>query len=232
MLKDLSGAFRLALAAGLALLPAAAASSQDSEPAPTIDPRAVAAVERSWATEATYALYAWNWVREENGQPRQAWSAEFHDGVRHRVETPTVRVVADCEARTGTAIDLARNETVRGTGVANIACGLSRNAQLVSLEWLGRRDGPSGPVDMVRLTDPDNTRTYAVDGQGVLVAAEIFARAGNVCLQQAPVAVENRLPEDDIFSEESLGRSVVPERMRGPLERPSGNLWLTEPSCF
>lgn len=48
-------------------------------------------------TRATYSVFFWN-VITRPGSPAQAeWSAEFHKGALHRVETPRDRIVANCE---------------------------------------------------------------------------------------------------------------------------------------
>ena len=208
-----------------------AASGPAAEPADAVDPRAV--VERTRTTNSTYALYAWNWVRDPDGSRRREWSAEFHSGTRHRVETPAVRIVADCAARTGTAFDVTSGESVEGPSVAAAACGISAHAPVRSLEWLGRRDSRFGPVDLLRLVYPDNERTYAVSPEGILVAAEIFASDPQVthCVQNEAVAVERALPAGNIFSAESLARSVVAESYREPPASASADLWTRLLSC-
>lgn len=198
------------------------------------DPRAQAAIERSRETASVYALYGWNWVRDEDGGARQDWSAEFHRGRLHRVETPEVRVVADCAGRTGIAIDLRTGETSSGADVAAAACGVSAHQDVLAAKWVGRRESRFGAVDMIELADSRDKRTYAIDDRGVLVAAEIFPSDGGrlYCVQNEAVAVESRLPEDDIFTEDSLSRSVVAERYRSAPATPSADLWLTPFSCF
>ena len=198
-----------------------------------IDPRAQQVVERTRTTNATYARYAWNWVRDADGSVRREWSAEFHRGTLHRVETPSLRVIADCAARTGMAVDVATGETFEGPSVAAVACGISAHAPVESLEWLGARDSRFGPVETVRLTDPEDERIFVVDADGALVAFEVFARTADraTCLQGEAVAVERRVPEGDIFSAESLVESVVPDRHRAPPAAPVGDLWTRDRPC-
>ena len=64
------------------------------------------AFERTKRTRATYALYSWNWIKGDGFEGGPQWSAEFHRGTLHRVETPRFRVVADCAAGTGAMIDV------------------------------------------------------------------------------------------------------------------------------
>jgi len=52
-------------------------------------------------TTATYSVFAWNIITRSNKPTEQEWSAEFHQGALHRVETPRDRIIADCAAMTG-----------------------------------------------------------------------------------------------------------------------------------
>ena len=217
----------IALSIVLASIVPASASVQQSV-------EAEATIARSRQTQATYALYGWNWIRDFGGVPMQGWSAEFHRGHLHRVETPDARAIADCRARTGVSIVLSTGETRSGETVANSACGVNANPEATAASLLPRRESRFGAVDMVQLLDPREKRSYAIDDRGVLVAAEIFPRdpAGLYCVQNEAVAVEAELPEEDIFSEKSLERSVVPERYRSAPDSPAANLWTSPFSCF
>ena len=221
--------------AALSLLAlSSAACAQENSPSPgAIDPRAHAAVARSRTTGATYSLYAWNWARYPDGTPHQGWSAEFHQGRSHRVETPDIRVVADCAAGTGTMLNVRSGERTSGARVANAACGVNANAAVLAAEWLGRRNGRFGSVDMIKLIDEGEERSYAIDEQGVLMATEIFPRGADpgYCVQNEASAVERTVPAGDLFSPESLNRSVVADRFRAPPPRPAGNFWLRDFSC-
>ena len=210
---------------------AAAAAAETAEPAP--DPRARAVFERTKQTRATYALYSWNWVKGSGFETGPHWSAEFHRGPLHRVETPHVRLVADCSAGTGTMLRVDSNETESGAGVARAACGINSNFPLRSLEWLGRKSSRFGPVETVRILDRSDERIYAVDESGVLVASEIFPRdpKATYCVQQEPLAIERRLPGTDMFSPRSLSRSFAAERFATPPEAAVGDLWLGTRRC-
>ena len=226
-----SGLFNFSLAV-LAL--SSATCAQEGAPSPgAIDPRAQAAIDRSRTTEATYSLYAWNWARYPDGTPHRGWSAEFNRGRMHRVETPEIRVVADCAAGTGTMLNVRSGEQTSGSRVANAACGVHANAVVLTAEWLGRRNGRFGSVDMIKLIDEGEERSYAIDEQGVLMATEIFPRGADpgYCVQNEAFAVERTVPAGDIFSPESLNRSVVADRFRAAPPRPAGNFWLRDFSC-
>lgn len=221
-------------ALALLLIGATAASAtcaKSAEPAP--DPRAQAAFERTKRTRETYALYSWNWVKGAGLEISPQWSAEFHRGNLHRVETPQVRVVADCAAGTGAMIEVASGRTESGAAAAGAACGINSNFPIRNLEWLGRKNSRFGALDMLRVLDSGDERIYAVDRAGVLVAAEVFPRDEGTgsCLQQEPLAVEKVLPAEDMFSEESLQSSFAEARFQSPPKAYIGDLWFGARRC-
>lgn len=219
----------------LPLLAAAALAQAPAPPAgadaPDTGARALAVLERTKTTRVTYAMYGWAWVQNADGSLRDEWSAEFNSGARHRVETPGARLVADCDAQTGTGINLATGERFEGRHIAQIACGIATAQAIREVNWLGAETGRFGQVDRLRILDDEVERFYVVDRDGILVGAEIYASAENSCLQAEAVAVERSLPEGDLFSVESLSRSVVPERYRRVPERRVGDLWTPGRSC-
>jgi hypothetical protein len=97
--------------------------------------------------------------------------------------------------------------------------------------WLGSAASRFGPVDRLRIVDETNERFYAVDRDGILGGAEVYALDGRHCLQSEPRAVERSLPESDMFSAESLDRSFVAERYRRPPESRVGDLWMPGRTC-
>jgi hypothetical protein len=218
-----------AILVGLAALGIAGATS--AEPAP--DARARAVFDRTKQTQATYAHYSWNWVKGSGFATGPHWSAEFHRGRLHRVETPHIRVVADCAAGTGTFFHVETGEGEDSPAAARAACGINSNVPLRSLQWLGRKPSRFGPVDVVRILDPAEERIYAVDDDGVLVSTEIFPRdpAAEYCVQQEPLAIERALPADDMFSKDSLRRSFAAPRFETVPEAPTGDLWISERRC-
>jgi hypothetical protein len=203
------------------------------QPEKGVDPRARSVFERTKSTQATYALYSWNWVKGSGFESGPHWSAEFHQGHLHRVETPHVRLVADCAAGTGTLFRVDTGETEKGSSVAKAACGINSNLPIRSLEWLGRKRSRFGRIDMIRILDPADERLYAVDEAGVLVASEIFPRdaAAGYCVQQEPLAVERSLPAGDLFKAESLSESFAAEKMGDPPAAAAGDLWLGSRRC-
>jgi hypothetical protein len=222
---------RIAVAVLLSLAASGVAGAKPAEPA--ADPRAQAAFDRTKRTESTYALYAWNWVKGPGFPTGPHWSAEFHRGHLHRVETPHVRVVADCAAGTGTTLDVATGRSETGPAAARGACGINSNFPVRDLEYLGRRDSRFGGLDLLRILDPADERLYAVDDNGVLVASEIFPRdpAARYCVQQEPLAVEKVLPAEDMFSAQSLQRSFAASRFEAVPGSPVGDLWFGNRRC-
>lgn len=219
------------MAAACLALAGTAANAQKSEK--QIDARALAVFERTKTTTATYALYSWNWVQDPEGNIRSEWAAEFHDGALHRVETPAARLVANCLTGDGTIYDVASGDRWSEEWVAKAACGINSNIELRALEWVGQADSRFGPLETIRLIDAVNTRYYVVDTKGVLIASEYFSRHDHVanCLQSEPLAVESRLPRDDLFTEASLEHSAVPEKFRQAPVAPSGVYWHSARRC-
>jgi hypothetical protein len=220
----------------IAALLVASALAQTASPQPGTDPspadeRALAVLERTKTTRATYALYGWNWIQDRDGSLREGWSAEFNSGTRHRVETPEVRVVADCDTQTGTALNVTTGERFSGRQVAQAACGISTARPIFEVTWLGAGPSRFGPVDRLHIADEADERFYVVDPDGILVGAEIYGVTEPWCLRMEALAVERRLPEGDIFSEQSLDRSVVPRRYTFTPNRYEGDLWTPGRNC-
>ena len=180
-----------------------------------IDDAAQAAIDRSRETHATYSVFTWNRVSFPDANPFEEWSAEFHDGDLHRVETPRDRLIANCASQTGTHYNAVTGERVSGPSIARAACGVQANSRILSATFDGRKAGPFGVVEKITIRDPENVRTYEIMADGALVGATIELEDGTVLLDARAVAVETTVPRD-IFSEESLERSAVPERYRKP----------------
>jgi hypothetical protein len=180
-----------------------------SEAAPKLDSRAQAMVERSQKTSATYSLMAWNDV-PEGGEIQDGWSAEFHRGRLHRVETPRDRIIADCDTMTGTWYSLKTGERITGSQVAKAACGINTNYPFRSTEWLGRTKTPYGEADRVRLTDDHSIRVYEVLDNGALATSLFEYPDGKPMVDNRATEVLSSAP-DDIFTEASLDRGVAAE---------------------
>jgi hypothetical protein len=197
------------------------------------DPKAQTVFDRTKTIQATYALYDWNWRRGDDGRVSLHWSAEFHRGSLHRMETPDLRAVADCSTRKATLVEIRSGRTESHAWIANAICGIRSDKILYSLEYVGRKHGRFGPVDTIRATDLLNERFYTVDEAGIIVATEYFSTdpALKGCVQTEPLAVEKTLPADDMFSVGSLERSFVPEKYRNGPEAPTGELWSGGRRC-
>jgi hypothetical protein len=223
-------------ALALLLICALAGPALAKKPRPTkrpADPRAQEVFDRTKAIEATYALYDWNWRRGNDGHVSLHWSAEFHRGSLHRMETPHLRAVADCSARKGTLVEVPSGRTESHAWIANAICGIRSDKIMYSLEYVGRRNSRFGPIDTIRVTELLNERFYGVNQAGIIVAAEYFSTDSALkgCVQTEPLAVEKELPAADMFSVESLARSFVPEKYQKGPEAPAGDLWSGSRRC-
>lgn len=185
------------------------------EPEITLTGQVKAVVDRTKATRETYAMYSWNEM-PGGGQPIQEWGAEFHSGDKHRVETPRDRVIADCRAQTGVALNLATGEVVEGPVVARGACGISTARPFTSAEWLGPVRTPLGSAERIRLSDNNNIRTYDISPTGVILRATYAENTASkpISLTSEAVAVLAQLPAPDIFDRASLSKSYVPDRFK------------------
>ena len=178
--------------------------------------RVLAVIKRTKTTRATYAIYTWIWLKRGDNTPAEEWSAEFNSGVRHRVETPRDRLIADCEALNGTAVSLPSGETHSGRQVADAACGIDTVRAVDSAQWLGTVSTPCGKADRVRLISAELVRTYDITADGI-IAATTYAR--NVdgeppILVTKATTCSSELPLGSLFDQPSLQQSYVPAKFK------------------
>lgn len=164
-------------------------------------------------THATYTLILRNRILRPDGSVYEEWSAEFHDGTLHRVETPRDRVIADCEAGTGSYTDFRNGKLIDGPSVAGMACGINANSPIISAKIEGMRESRFGRATHLVVHDPNYIRTYDVAENGALVGATISDRSGKRLLTNWAVYLSSDVPPG-IFSRDSLGHSAVSERFR------------------
>lgn len=179
-----------------------------------IDNQATKLLELTRTTKATYSLYSWNKVTPRDGPATEAFSAEFHQGNLHRVETLVARIVADCAKMTGTALFIKSGEMVRGEQVAKAACGVNTATPVVASKVVGAVKTNFGPATRVAVKDAQNLRYYDISEDGILIAGAYATLSDEPEVINVPVAVERKLPEEDIFSEASLARIVTPAAFR------------------
>lgn len=175
-------------------------------------------IAKTRETNATYSLFLWNEITHPDGKVDQEWSAEFHQGTLHRVETPRDRIVADCAAGTGIYLRVPTKEIIRGPNVAKAACGIQANSEIIESRVLSSGSGPFGPAVVVLVRDPENIRTYTVAESGALIASTIDDLESRRLITANAVAL---LPTaaGDIFTEASLAASAVPEKYRSKPNR-------------
>ena len=192
------------------------AASAPVAAAPDDAEQAAAVVARTKTTQVTYAAYFWNRVTLPDAEPVEEWSAEFHHGDLHRVETPRDRVVADCRNGTGWAMSLLTGDLDHGPQVAAAACGINTNASLATLTLTGPVATPFGPAEQVRVTDDQHIREYDVSPEGILLATTYVQNAagGQPLISTRAFRIDRTLPQGDMFNVLSLSRSFVSEDMR------------------
>lgn len=200
------------MAASVAAMLAAAASVAGASEKPITD-EATALIALTRETRATYSIVSANRIYREKGRVVREWAAEFHDGVQHRVETPRDRIVADCEAKTGTYFGVESWKVFGNSGVAGAACGVSANAKILTARTDGLRDTAFGPATHLIVTDDNAIRTYDIAPDGAILGATISARDGRIQLVSRAVYYKAKVPTG-IFSVVSLAQSAVPEAWR------------------
>jgi hypothetical protein len=208
----------LIIAAALSLSVSASRESAwpDSQEASAENAKVVAVIQRTKAVTATYAVYFWNQGRAPSLASANEWSAEFHSGSQHRVETPRNRIVADCVTGAGTYLDIVSGQVVRGPQVAAAACGINTARQIIAAKWVGHVQTALGGADRVQITDSSNIRTYDVSDDGVILTSIYALREPPqpVVLNSWASTLVHTLPNGNMFDEASLRKSFVPDRFK------------------
>lgn len=190
-------------------------ASQPSKIEPDAD-RVSKIVERSKITPTIYSLYGWNVITIPGQEPVEEWSAEFNSGPMHRVETPRDRVIANCQALTGTALSLTTGQLISGPSVAKSACGIDTGKAILSSNVISKVSSRFGSADRIQLTDSDYVRTYDISDDGIIIRC-VYALndpAKTVVLKLEAQQVDRASINADIFSEQSLSKSAVPEKYK------------------
>jgi hypothetical protein len=179
-----------------------------------IDLDILALITKTRITQTTYSLFSWNRINPPNGEIIEEWSAEFNSGNFHRVETPRNRIIANCQAMTGTMIDLDTGKLNSGKSIANAACGINANIEILSAKKIGRIKTEFGIADGIEIVDAYQIRTYHISKNGILLAATIYGKQQDrpIFLKNWATHVDNALPSDNVFSKASLYKSFVPKR--------------------
>ena len=178
------------------------------------NPAAETAIKRTRSTNATYAAYLWGTAVGEDGKAEENWLAEFHTGDWHRMEGPNVRVIANCRTHVGYFHDIATGVTSDAPNAYRGSCGIYDAPDVTNVELLPEIVIGGERLDQIRITDTKFVRQYAIDQRGVIVGSDWVAESGAnaPCIKTRAVAVLSALPDADIFSRESIGKSVVPTR--------------------
>ena len=174
-------------------------------------------VDRTKVSPAIYSNYGITTVVLDDGTTKTDWGAEFNDGIhRHRVEVSLARLVADCQAMTGSMISLVRNESHSGPSVAQAACGIDTSSNITDSAYLGVMQTPWGRADRVRLTVGEVARVYDVNKDGVIVSEAWYKGASDakVILKNTVIAVLPTVPSHDMYDEASLQKSFTPDQYK------------------
>lgn len=179
-------------------------------------PNVLALLGKTKTFTGTYSLYVWNRITVPGKAPVEEWSAEFHSGKLHRVETPRDRVVADCGTRTGVAIHLETGAVVEGPHVAGAACGINTNGSLTALDWVGSVATAFGQAERIRLIDSEFVRQYDISNKGVLLHTTYTEKRpdGRLVLDAEATKIDSGIPSQDMFDRNSLQRSFVPDEYK------------------
>jgi hypothetical protein len=198
----------------LAILVTPSISTQ-SQAKPAIDKRAAEVFLRTRRVSTTYAVYQWNEVADNLHTGRSEWAAEFHSGKMHRVETPSVRVVADCSTLAGFMYDVAKKQVIADPSAGAYACGINLGAIPRVLEFVRQVRSVYGPLDVIHVIDDRDDRFYGVSAAGVIITTDYTSlKDDGHCLQGTTIALSDKLPQGDLFSEASLNETAVPEKYR------------------
>lgn len=181
-----------------------------TQPNTPIEPDAEKVIALTRETRENYSVFIWYTITDQLGLPREEWAAEFNRGNMHRVETPHVRIVADCETMTGSSFYVPSGEIYRNPKVARTACGIQANSKIISAKVTGTSNGQYGTVTSLRIVDNEAVRTYEVASNGAIINGTIDDRNNGGGLTGRTLAMLEDAP-DDIFTEESLFESAVPE---------------------
>jgi hypothetical protein len=187
---------------------------------PIIGKEVVNIIALTRETQSTYAAYFWNAITREGEEPVGEWSAEFHSGNLHRVETPRDRIIADCKAMTGTYLVIETGELIEGPEVAKAACGINANQKIISKRKLANVRTQFGEASRIEINDSEFRRTYDVSKESVLLAGTMSdaGKDGKLRMINKATHVSRLLPKGDIFSVVSLYRSVVAEKFKRPIK--------------
>jgi hypothetical protein len=185
---------------------------------PLVDAEVASVIALTRETQSIYSAYFWNKITPDGIAPIEEWSAEFHSGHQHRVETPRDRIIADCKAMTGVHLNVETGEIIEGAKVAKVACGINANPKILSTRKYTNMMTRYGEAFRIEINDSEFRRTYDVSKEGILMAATIrdAGVGGKMRLINKATYISRKLPKGDIFSVDSLYGSVVAERFKKP----------------
>ena len=207
----------VALALGLL---ASASPSSHTSPSAIIASHVQSLIRRTQTTDATYALVNANEIRRDDGTIHE-FGAEYNQGDLHRVETPRDRIVANCRTGWVAHLNIASGEISHEGELSRMACGIYIGDGLRSAKVTGSRESQFGPLQQLSIATFTGTRTYEVAPNGAIVFETIADQNGKVRLITKTIWISPHLPAGDLFSEDSLAKSVVAEQLKQKASDPS-----------
>jgi len=203
---------RAALAA--AMLLGSPACAQETAPQnvaaqETVPANIRAVIERTRNPSVDYTVVHIERVTHD-GRTFEQTSAEFERGDMHRVETASVRVIANCATGATIAYSPAEDRIQRSPTDPG-ACGIADAEPVQSSRMLPPETGPWGRADVIELTGPDFVRRYVVTEDGIIVSGSYRPRRPDVRYSVEPlrVVVTRGAPDPAMFEEESLRRTFA-----------------------
>ena len=122
---------------------------------------------------------------------------------------------------TGSALSIPTGRIQTGPEVAATACGINANINIDSARCLYRDIPHFGPADVVSLSGGGLIRTYSVDRSGVILRSTFQndQPGAPIVLSTISTDLTSTVPAADMFSNDSLARSYVPEKYKtGPFK--------------
>lgn len=204
------------IAALALILPAAAATGSCSprveepraqEPVP---PEVRAVIDRSRNPTTDYTSFHVDRVVGDN-ESSTSTTAEYHRGRLHRIESPALRMLMNCETGATVTYEVRAERFGRPSRLSGL-CGIPDVEPVISSRVLPAETGRFGRVDVVELTGRDFVRRYAVTQDGILTSSNFTQRRAAVRPRVEIVRARIRRgpPDPAMFNEASLTRAFAP----------------------
>jgi hypothetical protein len=169
-----------------------------------------AVIERSRNPTTDYTAFHVDRVVGDN-ESSSSTSAEYHRGRLHRIETPGLRMLVNCETGATITYEIRAGRFGRPSRLSGL-CGIPDVEPVISSRPLPAETGGFGRVDVVELTGPDFIRRYAVTRDGILTSSTFTQRRADVRprVEIVRARIRRGSPDPAMFEEASLARAFAP----------------------